>query len=51
MLLVRVIKSRRTIWVEHVARKEDMRNAQRIMAKELERMRPLGIPGSRWDDI
>ena len=43
--IVRVIKSRRMRWVEHVARMRDRRVAYSVVVG-----RPLGRLGRKWDD-
>jgi hypothetical protein len=40
--IIRVIKSRRMGWVEHMARMGEMRNAYSILVGKSERKRPLG---------
>jgi hypothetical protein len=42
--------SREMIWVEHVARMLEMRNAHRIPVEKTEKKRPLGQPRRRWED-
>jgi len=39
--LIRVIKSRRARWMEHVARIRDLRNAYEVLVGKPERKRPL----------
>jgi hypothetical protein len=39
-----VIKSRRVRWLEHVTYMREMRNAYRILVRELEGKRPLRKP-------
>jgi hypothetical protein len=41
---IRIIKSRRMRWAEHVERIGQKRNAQRILVGKPERKRPLGRP-------
>jgi hypothetical protein len=48
--IIRVIKSRRMIWVGHVARMGKKRGAYRILVGRPEGRRPLGIPRCRWED-
>jgi hypothetical protein len=48
--IIRMIKSRRMIWVGHVARMGETRNAHKILMGEPEGKRPLGIPRCRWVD-
>jgi len=38
-------------WVGHVVRMREMRNPFNILVRNLERKRPLGRPGSRWEHI
>ena len=47
---VRVIKSRRMIWVWHVARMGDERGVYRVLVGKPEGRRPLGRPRCRWVD-
>jgi len=46
--IVRVIKSRKMCWVEHVACIG--RYVYKILVRKPEGKRPLGIPKSRWKD-
>ena len=46
--IVRVIKSRRMRWAEHVARMGEERGAYRVLVGKLEGKRPLGRPRRRW---
>jgi len=48
--IVRVIKSIRMRWAEHVARIGDSRGVFRVLVGKLEGKRPLGRPRRRWDD-
>jgi hypothetical protein len=48
--IVRVIKSRRTRWVRHVARMGEGRGAYRILVGRPEGKRPLGRLRLRWED-
>jgi hypothetical protein len=48
--IVRVIKSRRTIWTGHVARMGEERGVYRILVGKPEGKRPLGRPRLRWED-
>ena len=48
--IVRVIKSRRTRWAEHVARMGKRRGVYRILVGKPEGKRPLGRPRRRWKD-
>jgi hypothetical protein len=48
--IIRMIKSRRMRWAEHVARIREKRNAYRILVGEPEGKRPLGRPRRRWVD-
>jgi len=47
---VRVVKQRRTIWVEHVARMDQGRGVYRVLVEKPEGKRPLGRPRRRWVD-
>jgi len=40
--LIRLIKSRRVRWAEHVARVGEMKHAYRILVGKPERKKPLG---------
>jgi hypothetical protein len=48
--IIRIIKSRRMKWVEHVTRMREKRNAYRLLVGKAEGKRPLGRPRSRWVD-
>jgi hypothetical protein len=48
---IRIIKSRKMRWTEHVARMGEMRNAYKILIGKPEGKRPLGIPRRRLRDI
>ena len=48
--IVRVIKSRRIRWAEHVARMGEERGAYRVLVGKPEGKRPLGRPRCRWVD-
>jgi hypothetical protein len=48
--IVRVIKSRRMRWAEHVARMEEGRGIYRILVGRPEGKRPLVRPRCRWED-
>jgi hypothetical protein len=37
-------------WAEHVARKEKMRNAHKILVVKPEGMTQFGTPRRRWED-
>jgi hypothetical protein len=45
--IIRMIKSRRTRWTGHIARKGEKRNGYRILAGKPEGKRPLGRPRHR----
>jgi hypothetical protein len=47
---VRVIKPRRMSWAGHVARMGKRSGAYRVLVGKPEGKRPLGRPGSRWQD-
>jgi hypothetical protein len=47
---VRVIKSRRTRWVGHIARMGEEKWAYRVLVGKPEGKRPLGRPRRRWED-
>jgi hypothetical protein len=46
--IIRMIKSRRMRWEEHVARLGEKRNAYRILVGKPEGKRPLGRPRRTW---
>jgi hypothetical protein len=46
--IVRVIKSRRMRWAEHVARMGEGRGVYRVLVGRPEGKRPLGRPRHRW---
>jgi hypothetical protein len=46
----RMIKSRRMMLAEHVARMEDGRGVYGVLVGRSEGKRPLGIPRRRWED-
>ena len=48
--IVRVIKSRRLQWAEHVARMEEGRSAFKILIPKPTGKRPLGRSRRRWED-
>jgi len=48
--IVRVVKSRRMRWVEHVARMGEGRGVHRVIVGKPEGKRPLGRPRRRWED-
>jgi len=48
--IVRVVKSRRMRWAEHVARMGENRGVQRVLVGKPEGKRPLGRPRRRWED-
>jgi hypothetical protein len=47
---IRVIKSRRIKWTEHVARMGERRVVYRVLVGKPEGKRPLGRPRRRWED-
>jgi hypothetical protein len=47
---IRIIKSRRMRWAEHVARMGKKRNVYRLLVGKPEGKRPLGRPRRRWID-
>jgi len=47
---VRVVKSRRMRWAEHVARMGEDRGVQRVLEGKPGGKRPLGRPRRRWED-
>ena len=48
--IIRVIKSRRIRWAEHVARMGEKRGVYRVLMGKPERKRPLWRPRRRWND-
>jgi len=48
--IVRVIKSRRMRWAEHVARIEDRKGLYRVLVGKRQRKRTLRRPRHRWED-
>jgi hypothetical protein len=48
--IIRIIKSRRMRWAEHVARRGEKRNAYWLLVGKPEGKRPLGRPRHRWAD-
>jgi hypothetical protein len=48
--IIRIIKSRRMRWAEHVARMGEERNVHRLLVGKPEGKRPLGRPRRRWMD-
>jgi hypothetical protein len=48
--IVRMIKSRRMRWAEHVARMGEGRGVYRVLVGRPEGKRPLGRPRRRWED-
>jgi hypothetical protein len=48
--MIRIIKSRRMRWADHVARIGEKRNAYRLLVRKPEGKRPLGRPRRRWAD-
>jgi hypothetical protein len=47
--LVRVVKSRRMRWAEHVARMGEGRGVHRVLGGKPEGKRSLGRPRRRWE--
>jgi hypothetical protein len=48
--IMRVIKSRRMRWEEHVARMGEGKVVYRVLLRKPEERRPLGKPRHRWED-
>ena len=48
--IVRVVKSRRMRWAEHVARMGEGRGVHRVLVGKPEGKRPLGRSRRRWED-
>jgi hypothetical protein len=47
---LRVIKSRKIRWEEHIARMGEKRGVFRVLVGKPDGKRPLGRPRRRWDD-
>jgi hypothetical protein len=47
--IIRLIKSRRMRWAEHIAHMEDTRNFYNILVWKPEGKRPLEKPRHRWE--
>ena len=47
--IVRVIKSRRMRWAEHLSRMGERRGVYRVLVGKLEGKRPFGRPWRRWE--
>jgi len=50
LIIVRVIRSRRIRWVDHVARMGEKKGVYRVLLGKPEGKRPLGKPSCRWED-
>jgi hypothetical protein len=48
--IIRMAKSRLMIWVGHIARMGEKRNAYRLIVGKPEGKRPVGSPRRRWVD-
>jgi hypothetical protein len=48
--IIRVTKSRRLIWAEHVARMRESRGPYRVLVEKRDGRRPLGRPRRRWEN-
>jgi hypothetical protein len=48
--IIRIIKSRRMRWADHVSRMGEKRNAYRLLVGQPEGKIPLGRPRRRWVD-
>jgi hypothetical protein len=48
--IIKIIKSRRMRWADHVARMGEKRNAYGLLVGKPEGKRPLGRPRRRWVD-
>jgi hypothetical protein len=46
--IIRIIKSRRMRWADHVARMGEKRNVYRLLVGKPKGKRPLGRPRRRW---
>jgi hypothetical protein len=50
VLVIRMIKSRRTKWPRYVADIREKRNMYRTLVENPEEKRLLGLPNCRWED-
>jgi hypothetical protein len=48
--IIRIMKSKRMRWADHVARMGEKRNAYRLLVVKPKGKRPLGRPRRRWID-
>jgi hypothetical protein len=48
--IVRLVKSRRMRWAEHLMRMEEGRDVHRVLVGKPEGKKPLGKPRRRWED-
>jgi hypothetical protein len=48
--IIKIIKSRRMRWADHVARIGEKRNAYGLLVGKLKGKRPLGRPKRKWVD-
>jgi hypothetical protein len=48
--IIRVIKSRRMRWAEHIARMEERSGAYRVLVGKPDGKRTLGRPRRRWEN-
>jgi len=48
--IIRLIRSRRMKWAEHVKRMGERRGVYRVVVGKPEGKRPLGRPRRRWED-
>ena len=48
--IVRVVKSRRMRWAEHVARMKEGRGVHKVLVGKPDGKRPWGRPRRRWED-
>jgi hypothetical protein len=48
--IIRIIKSRRMRWMNHVTQMGEKRNVYRLFVGKPEGRRPLGTPGHKWVD-
>jgi hypothetical protein len=48
--IIRIMKTRRMRWAEHVPRMGEKRNVYRLLVGKPEGRRPLGRPRRRWWD-
>ena len=48
--IIRIVKSRRLRWAEHVTRMGNVREAWKLLVEKPEGKRPVGRPRMRWEN-